>query len=66
MADKRYPLTLVLSVLVALVISGLAPCDVWDTQWDMFLALIGAVTAQLLLGGVHDRALARLAAPPAA
>ncbi len=23
--------------------------DVWDTQWDMFLALIGAITAQLLL-----------------
>lgn len=36
--------------------------DVWDTQWDMFMALIGAVTAQLLLGRVHDRQLARLAA----
>ena len=35
--------------------------DVWDTQWDMFIALIGAVIAQLLLGGAHDRALARLA-----
>ena len=23
--------------------------DVWDTQWDMFIALIGAMTAQLLL-----------------
>lgn len=33
--------------------------DVWDTQWDMFCALVGAVTAQLLLAGVHDRALAR-------
>jgi len=33
--------------------------DVWDTQWDMFLALVGAVTAQLLLGRVHDRQLAR-------
>lgn len=32
--------------------------DVWDTQWDMFLALCGAITAQLLLGSVHDRALA--------
>jgi putative membrane protein len=31
--------------------------DVWDTQWDMFLALCGAVTAQLLLGRVHDRQL---------
>lgn len=34
--------------------------DVWDTQWDMFLALCGAISAQLLLGGVHDRALRRL------
>jgi putative membrane protein len=37
--------------------------DVWDTQWDMFLALCGAIAAQLLLGGVHDRALGRLSAP---
>jgi putative membrane protein len=35
--------------------------DVWDTQWDMFMAFIGAVSAQLLLGRVHDRQLARLA-----
>jgi len=34
--------------------------DPWDTQWDMFLAFIGAMTAQLLLARVHDRALARL------
>ena len=32
--------------------------DVWDTQWDMFLALIGALTAQLLLARLHDRQLA--------
>ncbi len=38
--------------------------DVWDTQWDMFLALIGAITAQLVLGRVHDRQLARLAQRP--
>ncbi|HMU60192.1 MAG TPA: DUF2238 domain-containing protein [Gemmatimonadales bacterium] len=37
--------------------------DVWDTQWDMFLALIGAVTALLTLSGVHDRQLAALAVP---
>jgi putative membrane protein len=35
--------------------------DEWDTQWDMFLALIGAVSAQLLLSRIHDRQLARLA-----
>jgi len=34
--------------------------DVWDTQWDMFLALVGAITSQLLLARVHDRQLARL------
>lgn len=31
--------------------------DTWDTQWDMFLALVGAVSSQLLLAGVHDRQL---------
>ena len=36
--------------------------DPWDTQWDMFLALCGAVAAQLLLARAHDRSLARLAA----
>lgn len=34
--------------------------DVWDTQWDMFLALCGAVSSQLLLGHRHDHQLARL------
>ncbi len=33
--------------------------DVWDTQWDMFLALGRAIIAQLLLSRVHDRALTR-------
>jgi putative membrane protein len=35
--------------------------DIWDTQWDMFLALCGAITAQLVLGWLHDRQLAKLA-----
>jgi putative membrane protein len=35
--------------------------DVWDTQWDMFLALIGAIAAQLLLARWHDRQLGRMA-----
>ena len=34
--------------------------DVWDTQWDMLLALIGALAAQVLLARVHDRELDRL------
>jgi putative membrane protein len=28
--------------------------DVWDSQWDMFMALIGAVLAQVLLARRHD------------
>lgn len=31
--------------------------DVWDTQWDMFLALCGSILAQLCLGRWHDRQL---------
>lgn len=34
--------------------------DVWDTQWDMFLALLGAIAAQLLLPGLHNRQLKQL------
>jgi putative membrane protein len=33
---------------------------IWDTQSDMFLALVGAIIALLLLSGVHDRQLAAL------
>jgi putative membrane protein len=40
--------------------------DVWDTQWDMFLALCGAVAAQLLLSGWHDGQLAALGVKDAA
>lgn len=31
--------------------------DHWDTQWDMFLATLGAIAAQLLLRRLHDRQL---------
>jgi putative membrane protein len=34
--------------------------DPWDTQSDMFLALIGASTALLLFSRVHDRQIRRL------
>ena len=34
--------------------------DVWDTQWDMFLALIGAILAQILLRNRHDKQLLNL------
>ena len=35
--------------------------DVWDTQWDMQMALIGAIVALLTLSKVQDRQLARAA-----
>ncbi|MBV7415606.1 MULTISPECIES: DUF2238 domain-containing protein [unclassified Aeromonas] len=35
--------------------------DPWDTQSDMFFALIGAISALLLLSPLHDRQLGRLA-----
>jgi putative membrane protein len=35
--------------------------DVWDTQWDMFLAFCGAILGQVLLARVHDRQLAGVA-----
>ena len=31
--------------------------DIWDTQWDMFLAFIAAMASQLLLSRFHDRQL---------
>lgn len=31
--------------------------DQWDTQWDMFLCLLGAATSLLLLSRWHDRQL---------
>ncbi|HET8540772.1 MAG TPA: DUF2238 domain-containing protein [Anaeromyxobacter sp.] len=34
--------------------------DPWDTQTDMFMCLVGAVAAQLLLARVQDRQLARM------
>jgi putative membrane protein len=39
--------------------------DVWDTQSDMFLALIGAVSALLFFSALHDRALGNLKEPAA-
>ncbi len=50
-------------------ISGARPADAflgtqgdpWDTQWDMFWALVGALAVQLSLSRLHDRELARLA-----
>ena len=34
--------------------------DPWDTQWDMFMALVGATLAMTLLARLQDRRIARL------
>jgi len=34
--------------------------DIWDAQWDMFLALVGAMIALPLFSRLHDRSMARL------
>lgn len=31
--------------------------DVWDTQWDMFLALVGAAVTLLSVSAIHDRSM---------
>lgn len=36
--------------------------DVWDTQWDMFLALIGAGVSLLTLPRLHDASMRRVVA----
>jgi len=37
--------------------------DVFDTQKDMAMALVGAITSMLLLSGLHDRQLRKLLSP---
>ena len=37
--------------------------DVWDTQWDMFLALVGSIAAQLALSRLHQRQLDQMGRP---
>lgn len=39
--------------------------DVWDTQWDMALALAGAMLSQLLLARRHERELSAIRAAAA-
>ncbi|HSH94799.1 MAG TPA: DUF2238 domain-containing protein [Roseimicrobium sp.] len=34
--------------------------DPWDTQWDMFLAMVGAIVSVSTLGRWHDKSLSRL------
>ena len=34
--------------------------DIWDTQWDMLMCVVGAILSLALLSRLHDRVLARL------
>ncbi|WML35225.1 DUF2238 domain-containing protein [Clostridium sp. OS1-26] len=34
--------------------------DVWDTQWDMFFALIGSIISVLVFGKVHNKYMEKL------
>ena len=38
--------------------------DLWDTQWDMLLGLVGAVAGQLVFSRLHERELAVLPSDP--
>lgn len=37
--------------------------DQWDTQWDMFLCMCGAITALLVLSRLHTSQIAKLIVP---
>jgi putative membrane protein len=34
--------------------------DIWDAQWDMLLALVGAMVALPILSRLHDRSMDQL------
>jgi putative membrane protein len=34
--------------------------DIWDTQWDMFLAFVGSIIALLTLSRIHDKFLKQI------
>lgn len=34
--------------------------DVWDAQWDMLLALLGAIVVLAAFAGLHDRSMAKV------
>ena len=36
--------------------------DIWDAQWDMLLALVGAMVVLPILSGLHDRSMDQLPA----
>ena len=34
--------------------------DIWDAQWEMFLAFVGAAVVLPILSRFHDRSMAKL------
>jgi putative membrane protein len=54
--------TLVVAPDVGVAFLG-AQGDVWDAQWDMFLALVGAAVSLAILSGLHDRSMAVITEP---
>jgi putative membrane protein len=38
--------------------------DVWDTQSDMLVALVGAAAALIFLSAIHNRAIGKTEASP--
>jgi putative membrane protein len=38
-------------------------CDVWDAQWDMALAMAGAIVVLATASGLHGRSMARVPPP---
>jgi putative membrane protein len=34
--------------------------DIWDTQWDMFMAFVGAIVAMIFLPRVHDGSITKV------
>ncbi|MSP25107.1 MAG: DUF2238 domain-containing protein [Myxococcales bacterium] len=38
--------------------------DIWDAQWDMFLALVGAACALPIFSRTHDRSIAKIPREP--
>lgn len=51
--------TLLVAPDVGIVFLG-SQGDIWDAQWDMFLALIGAMVALPILSRLHDRSIAQI------
>ena len=51
--------TLLVAPDVGIVFLG-SQGDIWDAQWDMFLALIGAMVALPILSRQHDRSMAQI------